>query len=168
MSLFQYGGNPVSLAIANAVLDVIENEKLCEKAVSIGNFMIKSLKSIQDDYNCIGEIRGSGLFFGVDLVKSKETREPATELAEYIVQRFREEKVLMSTEGKYGNVLKFKSPMVFSMENARFWLKTFHSILNELELYRCNSVSSTSSSSSSLSLDSLSDSLTSDDEFVSN
>jgi len=109
----------VSLAIANAVLDVIENEKLREHAITVGSLMKKRLNHFKTQYPIIGDVRGEGLFLGVELVVSRDTKEPASLMAEYIVSRFKDEKILMSTEGRYGNVLKFKPPMVFSIKKCR-------------------------------------------------
>lgn len=91
---FQYGGNPVSLAVANAVLDVIENEKLSEHAVRVGNYMLKSLATLKEKYPVIGDIRGMGLFIGIELVSSRTTKEPATLVAEYVVAKLKGERLL--------------------------------------------------------------------------
>ena len=83
----QFGGNPASMAIAEAVLDVIEEEKLQERSKVLGEFMTESLLALKEKHNCIGDVRGVGMFIGVDLVKDKETREPDVALAEQV--RFR-------------------------------------------------------------------------------
>ncbi|EEC09579.1 alanine-glyoxylate aminotransferase, putative [Ixodes scapularis] len=120
----QYGGNPVSVAIAAAVLDVIENEKLQQHAEDVGNYLINSLKELQQRHQLIGDVRqveifmGHGLFVGVELVLDRNTREPATEEASLLSLRLKEQRVLLSTEGRYGNVLKFKPPMVFTRANV--------------------------------------------------
>ncbi|CAN7994226.1 unnamed protein product [Ixodes hexagonus] len=113
-----YGGNPVSVAIAAAVLDVIENEKLQQHAEDVGNYLINSLKELQQRHQLIGDVRGHGLFVGVELVLDRNTREPATEEASLLSLRLKEQRILLSTEGKYGNVLKFKPPMVFTQANV--------------------------------------------------
>lgn len=147
-----YGGNPVSLAVANAVLDVIENERLSEHAVQVGESMMKDLYQLKDKYSVIGDVRGMGLFIGIELVTSRVTKEPATMLAEYVVSKFKEQRILMSTEGKYGNVLKFKPPMVFNHENAKHLLEKLDEILQEVS----NSVQARTSSLSSIqSMDSV-------------
>jgi len=89
---------------------------------------------------------------------NQKTKEPATIIAEYIVKRFKDEKILMSTEGKYGNVLKFKPPMVFSMKNAEQWIKTFENVLQEIYADEYSLISISRSSCSSMeSLESVSD-----------
>ena len=119
----------MSIAIANAVLDVIEDENLCRNAKQVGEFMLKELKQLKQDYELIGDVRGCGLFLGVEIVKDKQNRQPAPEMADYIVSAFKQKLVLMSTEGIEGNILKFKPPMCFNMENAVHWLDVFRRIL---------------------------------------
>ncbi|XP_076317760.1 5-phosphohydroxy-L-lysine phospho-lyase isoform X2 [Tachypleus tridentatus] len=128
-----YGGNPVSIAIANAVLDVIENEHLMENASKVGSHLLKSLMELKTRHSIIGDVRGIGFFIGVELVSCSSKKTPGTEEACYLTRRFREERILMSTEGKYGNVLKFKPPMVFNMENANHFINVFDRILYEVE-----------------------------------
>lgn len=127
-----YGGNPVSLAVANAVLDVIEGERLQEHALHTGALMLESLHALKEKFAVMGDVRGTGLFIGVELVTDRRTKEPATLLAEYVVAKFRESHILMSTEGRHGNVLKFKPPMVFSEDNVRHFVATLEAILQEV------------------------------------
>ncbi|XP_022238860.1 5-phosphohydroxy-L-lysine phospho-lyase-like [Limulus polyphemus] len=128
-----YGGNPVSIAIANAVLDVIEKEHLMENASKVGTHLLKSLMELKSRHPIIGDVRGIGFFIGVELVTCQSTKTPGTEEACYVIRRFKEEWILMSTEGKYGNVLKFKPPMVFNMENANHFINVLDRILYEVE-----------------------------------
>ena len=109
-----FGGNPVSCEIGLAVLEVIEEENLQQNALEVGNFILETFKS-----SCIADIRGSGLFLGIELVKDLTSREPDGESASRIVNRMKERGFLLSTDGPYENVIKFKPPMCFSMENAR-------------------------------------------------
>ena len=83
----KYGGNPVSMAAANAVLDVIENEKLYEHVSEISNYLITGLKNLQKKHVIIGDVRGEGFFIGVDFVIDRSTREPAIVKAQYILDR---------------------------------------------------------------------------------
>ncbi|XP_045137486.1 5-phosphohydroxy-L-lysine phospho-lyase-like isoform X1 [Portunus trituberculatus] len=128
-----FGGNPVSAAVANAVLDVIENEKLRDNATKIGNFLMQEFRQLQKRYELIGDVRGQGMFLGVDLVKDRETREPATAEAAYINKRLKENYVLLSADGPYRNVLKFKSPLVFSLEDAKELVSKVDSIMEEMK-----------------------------------
>jgi 4-aminobutyrate aminotransferase-like enzyme len=113
-----FGGNPVSCAIGMAVLDVIENEGLQENAAKTGQRLLEGMQRLLDKYPLIGDVRGLGLYAGVELVTSRETLEPATEHADYIINRMRDHGILISTDGPLENVLKFKPPLVFSGKNA--------------------------------------------------
>jgi len=127
-----YGGNPVSCAIGNAVLDVIENEKLMEHATKIGSLLLEGAKKLGEKYDIVGDVRGRGMFVGVDLVKDRKTREPHTAAAAHVLSRFREEKILLQSDGPHNNVLKFKSPLVFSEANADTFLATLDKVLGEI------------------------------------
>lgn len=129
-----FGGNPVSCAAALAVLDEIEEKKLMHEANTIGKYIIDKLVQLKSGSRIIGDVRGVGLFIGIDMVEDLDSKKAASQYAQYIVQRFRDEKILMSTEGKFGNVLKFKPPMVFTMENAERFVEVFAKALIELEL----------------------------------
>ncbi|RWS12550.1 Alanine--glyoxylate aminotransferase 2-like 1 [Dinothrombium tinctorium] len=146
-----YGGNPVSIAVANAVLDVIESGNLMKHADEVGSYLLSSLQTLKLKHPLIGDVRGKGLFIGIDLVKNQETKEPAAEEANYCVRRFKEEGIIMSTEGKYENVLKFKPPMVFTMDNAKYWLRVLNEILFEIESDDALTSGSISSRSSNIS-----------------
>ena len=126
-----FGGNPVSCAIGMAVLDVIEKEHLQENARIVGHRLIEGFKKLKQRFSLIGDVRGQGLFVGVELVKNRETLEPAAEEASYIINRLREHGILISTDGPLHNVLKLKPPMVFSEQNADDVVETLGSILAE-------------------------------------
>ncbi|XP_050689409.1 5-phosphohydroxy-L-lysine phospho-lyase-like [Eriocheir sinensis] len=128
-----FGGNPVSAAVANAVLDVIEDEKLLENASTVGNFLLQEFRKLQKKYQLIGDVRGQGMFLGLDLVKNRETREPATAEAAFINKRLKERHVLLSADGPHRNVLKFKSPLVFSVEDAMELVSKLDAIMDEME-----------------------------------
>jgi len=112
-----YGGNPVSCAIAHAVLDVIEDEGLQENAKIVGDYYKGLLLELQKKHNCIGDVRGSGLFLGVEIVK--ENKSPNTKLAAYIKNQLRERNILISTDGPHDSVLKTKPALCFTQENAK-------------------------------------------------
>ncbi|XP_075542182.1 5-phosphohydroxy-L-lysine phospho-lyase isoform X1 [Dermacentor variabilis] len=128
-----YGGNPVSVAVASAVLDVIENEKLQQHAKEVGAYLLASLRELQQRHPLIGDVRGRGLFVGVELVLDRETREPAGEQASVLSLRLKQNGVLLSTEGKYGNVLKFKPPMVFNRDNVDTVVSKLDILLTKVE-----------------------------------
>lgn len=112
-----FGGNPVSCEVGKAVLSVIEKEKLQENALHVGNYFKESLKSLQTEFPVIGDIRGNGLFLGLELIKDDNLR-PNTELAQLIMNEFRNKHILISTDGPYDSVIKSKPPLCFSKENV--------------------------------------------------
>jgi len=127
-----FGGNPVSCAIGLAVLDVLERENLQENARIVGNRLLDGLRELQAQFPLIGDVRGLGLYIGVELVRDRHTLEPAAEEASYIVNRMRDKGILISTDGPLHNVLKIKPPLVFTAENADFLVKTLRGILEEM------------------------------------
>ena len=129
----QYGGNPVSCAVANAVLDIIEDENLRENAVAVGTRLLTDLNKLKEKHSIIGDVRGVGMFIGIDLVKDRVSREPATVEAQHIISRLKQEFILLSADGPNRNVLKFKPPMVLSLDDADHLVKTLDSILDEIE-----------------------------------
>ncbi|XP_033111298.1 ethanolamine-phosphate phospho-lyase-like isoform X2 [Anneissia japonica] len=128
-----YGGNPVSCAIANAVLDVIKKEDLMGHAITVGNFLRDEFIKMMDEFEVIGDVRGVGMFIGLDLVRNRSTKTPATIEARHIVKRLKEKYILLSSDGPHNNVLKFKPPMCLSMEDARHLLCTLRDVLQELK-----------------------------------
>jgi 4-aminobutyrate aminotransferase-like enzyme len=113
-----FGGNPASCAAGLAVLDVLRDEGLQAHAHSVGSHMLDGLRQLARHRAGIGDVRGRGLFLGVELVRDPTTREPDGALAEYLVQRARERGVLLSTDGPHHNVIKIKPPMVFGHVDA--------------------------------------------------
>jgi 4-aminobutyrate aminotransferase-like enzyme len=113
-----FGGNPVSMAVGLAVLEVIENESLQARALATGEHMLQRLHKMAACHTLIGDVRGSGLFIGIELVRDQATMEPAAEEARWIVNHMRQQGVLCSTDGPLDNVLKFKPPMVFGSNEA--------------------------------------------------
>ena len=111
-----FGGNPVSCAIGNAVLNVIEDEALQKKALEVGNYLMNQLGAL--NHSLIGDIRGKGLFIGIELINNKEILSPATRESKVIENSMKDHGILISTDGPDHNVLKIKPPMVFNRENA--------------------------------------------------
>ncbi len=106
-----FGGNPVSCAVGLAVLDVIEEEGLRARAVQLGARLQKGLLELAEDHPLIGEVRGRGLFLGVECVEGTD-RAPAPRQARHLVERMKQEGVLLSTDGPHHNVIKIKPPLV--------------------------------------------------------
>ena len=113
-----YGGNPVSCAAGMAVLDVIEGEGLQANAATTGAHLLGRLHDLATQHECIGDVRGVGLYLGVDLVTDRVTRAPATALASDVANAMRDLGVLISTDGPADNVLKIKPPIVFDVTHA--------------------------------------------------
>ena len=126
-----FGGNPVSCAVGLEVLRVIEEENLRDNARIVGGYLKAGLRELMQDFEILGDVRGPGLFLGIDLVTSRETRQPATRQAAYVVNRMRGKGILMSTDGPFNNVLKIKPPMVFSLEHADFLMGALAQVLKE-------------------------------------
>ena len=113
-----YGGNPVSCAIGEAVLQVIEDEGLQKNAEKVGNYLIEELIKLQTKYRFIGQVRGQGLFVGIELIHDDDVLEPNNTLAKKVVNEMKDAGILLSLDGPDHNVLKIKPPMVFNIENA--------------------------------------------------
>lgn len=124
-----FGGNPVSCAIALAVLDVIADEKLQENARRVGGFLLDGLRELQQRHDAIGDVRGCGLFIGVELVRDRAARTPDRPKAKAVVEAMKARHVLLSTEGPDDNVLKIKPPIVFSQANAEEFLDKLDQVL---------------------------------------
>ncbi|KAL6445375.1 hypothetical protein ACFW04_002287 [Cataglyphis niger] len=129
-----YGGNPVSCAMANAVMEVIERENLQENALQVGNHLIAELEKLAERRRIIGDVRGAGLFVGIELVRDRIKRIPATAEAKHIVSRMKENKILISSDGPDNNVLKLKPPMVFSIENVNHFVSVLDEVLEEVDI----------------------------------
>jgi len=127
-----FGGNPVSCAIGMAVLDVIESENLQANALKAGKRLLDGLKQLMPKHILIGDVRGMGLFVGVELVCDRQTLAPASEQAARIINRCAQSGILISTDGPLHNVLKMKPPLVFTEQNADEVVETLDRILNEI------------------------------------
>ena len=113
-----FGGNPVSAAAGMAVLDVLENERLMENARIVGAYVQEGLNRLANKYAIIGNVRGRGLFFGLELVHGDTDRSPATAETKRVMNLMRENGVLVSRIGRHDNILKMRPPMVFGKEHA--------------------------------------------------
>ena len=127
-----FGGNPVSCAVGLAVLDVIEREQLVENAASTGRYVLQKFLALAEKHDIIGDVRGQGLFFGIDLVTDRQAKTPAAAETKVIVNAMRDKGILMSNIGEHGNVLKLRPPLPFSQDNADLLVETLDDVLQEL------------------------------------
>ena len=127
-----FGGNPVSCAAGMAVLDVIEQDHLMARAADTGGYLLQRFDELATRHDAIGDVRGRGLYLGLDLVTDRATKEPATTLAADIANRLRERGVLISTDGPHDNVLKIKPPIVFTRDHADILCDELDDALSEL------------------------------------
>ena len=113
-----FGGNPVSAAVGLAVLEVVESEGILQSVHEVGAYLGCALKELASGCEAIGDVRGKGLFYGLDIVRDPESREPWAAEAHRIREFLRREGVLLGTSGPFGNVIKIRPPLVFSREHA--------------------------------------------------
>jgi len=131
-----FGGNPVSCVTGLAVLDVIEREGLRSRALETGNHLMARLRDLAGRQRLVGDVRGAGLFIGVELVTDREARTPAGREAAYVANRMRDMGVLMSTDGPDHNVLKIKPPLCFDERDVEQLVGTMDQVLGETPLAR--------------------------------
>lgn len=113
-----FGGNTVSCAAGNAVLDVMDEEHLQDNARDVGGYLLCGLEQVTEEFESCGNARGEGLFLGLELVRSKDGKEPDGGLASSVQNALRDAGILVGTDGPHENVIKIKPPMCFTEENA--------------------------------------------------
>lgn len=128
-----FAGNPVSCAIGLEVLRIIDDENLQANAQDVGSHLLLNLTELRSRHELIGDVRGKGLYLGVELVRDRVTLEPAKaealQVCEYLLRRG----IISFPTGQYDNVLKIKPPMLFDKSNADFFLEELHDALSSLE-----------------------------------
>jgi 4-aminobutyrate aminotransferase-like enzyme len=128
-----FGGSPVAMAAARAVLDIIGEERLRERAQETGQYLRRGLAALGNRFEAIGDVRGAGLFIGVELVDDRATRSPATRLAAELVNELRRRRVLISAAGPGANVLKIRPPLPFGRAEADLLLEALEASLAHLQ-----------------------------------
>lgn len=126
-----FAGNPISMAAGLAVLEVIEEEKLQENAQEVGEHFKSRLAELARKHSLIGEVRGLGLMLGIELVRDRTTKEPASAEAARVAERMREEGILIGKGGLFGNVLRIKPPLCITREDADFACQVLDYVLEE-------------------------------------
>lgn len=119
----------MSCAAAAATLDVIEREGLLANAERVGDYFLGALTALMAHHECIGDVRGAGLFIGVELVSDRATRRADAALAGHLTNGLRERGILISTTGLSGNVLKVRPPLIGQREHADLFVATLDDLL---------------------------------------
>jgi len=127
-----YGGNPMACAAGRAVLEVIEEEGLQANCAHVGGYLKGRLAGLKDQYELVGDVRGRGLMLGVELVKDRETKEPAKAETNEVFESLRESGILVGKGGLHGNVLRIKPPMCITMEDAEFFAHSLEQALKKI------------------------------------
>ncbi|PAV67426.1 hypothetical protein WR25_19475 isoform B [Diploscapter pachys] len=128
-----YGGNPVACSAALSVMNVIKEENLLDHSQKMGELFHEQLNELKKNHDCIGDIRGVGLFWGIDLVKDRETREPDQELALQLILKLRKERsILLNADGPHTNILKIKPPLCFNADDVKNTVTALDETLKEM------------------------------------
>ncbi len=127
-----FGGNPMAGAGGKAVLETIERDNLQQNCCEVGDYLINSLKNLQTKYEAIGDVRGSGLMIGVELVKNRETKEPYQELTAQIHELSKDLGLIIGKGGFYRNVLRIKPPLCITKADADFIIQVLDFCFNSL------------------------------------
>ncbi len=125
-----FGGNPVSCAVGLAVLDVVEKSNLQQHALDVGDQLLASLRSLRKKHELIGDVRGQGLFAGIELVLDKKSLKPAKKEAYDVVEEMKDRGILLSVDGPLYNVIKIKPPMVFTSSDVDILIENLDAVLN--------------------------------------
>jgi 4-aminobutyrate aminotransferase-like enzyme len=118
-----FGGNPVSAAVGMAVLDVLEREGIQQNVIAAGKVLEPGLAKLAAKHPLVADVRGKGLFWGLEIVRDHETRAPAVAEADRIMNLLREDGFLLGRTGAFDNVIKIRPPLVFTPDNARMLLE---------------------------------------------
>lgn len=129
-----FGGNPVSCAAATAMLDELLEKNLMENARLVGIYARNRMTELQKKHNAIGDVRGSGMLFGADMVLDHETKAPASAFTDKLINAMRHRGIIHSKLGRHMNALKIRPPMPFSLENAQFLFDTLDDVLDKTPL----------------------------------
>ncbi|HKM77032.1 MAG TPA: aspartate aminotransferase family protein [Candidatus Bathyarchaeia archaeon] len=131
--LFTTAGNPICCAAALATIEIIEKERLCEKAAKIGGYMKKRLNEIAQKHPLIGDVRGEGLILGLELVKNTETKEPAARETAKVCYRAWENGLILGYVGQNSNIVEITPPLILSEEDAEQGLQTLETTFSEVK-----------------------------------
>ncbi|MCP3414837.1 aspartate aminotransferase family protein [Bradyrhizobium brasilense] len=127
-----FGGNPVAAAAGLAVLDVIEDEGLMQNAREVSRHLMDGLREIGNRHMTIGDVRGAGLFIGLELVRDRDSKEPTPELASLLINRLRRRGILIGAAGPFGSTLKIRPPLCFGKDHADMFITACDEELREV------------------------------------
>jgi 4-aminobutyrate aminotransferase-like enzyme len=127
-----FGGNPVAAAAGLAVLETIEAERLQDNAREVGAYLLSELEAVAQRFKNVGDVRGKGLYLGVELVRDRKSKKPDRGVATRVVDMLRDHNVLVGIAGPYGNVLKIRPPLSFRREHADILVKALSDSLAAL------------------------------------
>jgi 4-aminobutyrate aminotransferase-like enzyme len=127
-----FGGSTLSCRIGKEVLDIVDDEGLIDNAKAMGEILLAGLRELQKKYDIIGDVRGYGLFIGVDLVEDSISRKEATKIADYVKNRMRENRILMGTEGPADNILKIRPPLTIDNNDVEMIISVLDQVLEEV------------------------------------
>ena len=123
---------PLQAAVGGTVIDIIQEEGLIENASRIGSYLKSELEKIKDNFDFLGDIRGPGLFIGLDIVDNKEDKNPDKDKAVELVEMLKTKGILISNAGQYRNVLKLRPPLVFDSSHADLVLEGLGASFKEI------------------------------------
>ncbi|WKL25498.1 aminotransferase class III-fold pyridoxal phosphate-dependent enzyme (plasmid) [Sinorhizobium meliloti] len=129
-----FGGNPVSAEIGLAVLDIIRDERLMHHCAVVGNRLMDGARELASRHTIIGDVRGYGLFNGIELVRDRDTLEPAAAELDFVIAEMKDRhRILLSSEGPQHNVLKIKPPAPFSADDCDRFLEALDAVLAQVK-----------------------------------
>jgi alanine-glyoxylate transaminase/(R)-3-amino-2-methylpropionate-pyruvate transaminase len=128
-----FGGNPISMTQGLATLEIIDEENIQQNALEVGTHMKEALHDLEEKHPLIGEVRGLGLMLGVELVRHRQTKEPANTEAADVMEKMKERGVLIGKGGLFGNTLRIKPPMCITKGDADYLVAMLDEVLGEIE-----------------------------------
>jgi alanine-glyoxylate transaminase / (R)-3-amino-2-methylpropionate-pyruvate transaminase len=128
-----FGGNAISMTQGLATMEVIDAEGIQQNALEVGGYLKESLLDLAERHDLIGEVRGLGLMLGVELVKNRESKEPATKETAEVMERMRERGVLVGKGGLWGNTLRIKPPMCITRDDVDYMVAMLDEAFGEVE-----------------------------------
>ncbi|MGB2319210.1 MAG: aminotransferase class III-fold pyridoxal phosphate-dependent enzyme, partial [Candidatus Puniceispirillum sp.] len=129
-----FGGTTLACLLGAEVLEIIDDENLQKNAETIGKHLLDGYRTLQGKYQIVGDVRGMGLFTGIELVTDRTSKTPATHLAGYVSNRLRSHRILIGTDGPWDNVLKIRPPLTINQADADLLLSRLDSVLNEAQI----------------------------------